>query len=245
MALIPGTLPNDTCYGTPQDLLELFAQYLDVPALALNSKVFFSNDEPNASDAIWFDTNTSANPILKIKIGGNWTDYVSNYVENATIVTAATGDYVLISDVSDSGNAKKVTAQSIANLAPTFVVADGSITAPKLSGNQTGSAPIFGVRAWVLYDGNAVGGSVLGSGNVSSVTDVGTGRLTLNFTVAMQDTNYALAGSGQRSAVSGDDPVVVGPWSLTPFTTTTCEIVSSNLGNNPENSPKLSAIILR
>lgn len=119
MALIPGTLPNDTCYGTPQDLLELFAQYLDIPALALNSKVFFSNTEPNASDAIWFDTNTVLNPILKIKIGGNWTDYVSNYVKNVTTKSVAgTGDYVLISDVSASGVAKKTTAQSIANLAP-------------------------------------------------------------------------------------------------------------------------------
>jgi hypothetical protein len=39
MALIPGTLPNDTCYGTPQDLLELFAQYLDTPAFSLNTYI--------------------------------------------------------------------------------------------------------------------------------------------------------------------------------------------------------------
>jgi hypothetical protein len=123
MALIPGTLPNDTCYGTPQDLLELFAQYLDVPALALNSKVFFSKEQPNAADAIWFDTNTTLNPILKIQINGNWTDYVSNYVKyvspNLTTKTVpGSGDYVIISDVSSSGVAKKTTAQAIANLAP-------------------------------------------------------------------------------------------------------------------------------
>jgi hypothetical protein len=39
MALIPGTLPSDTCYGTPQDLLELFAQYLDVPAFSFNTNI--------------------------------------------------------------------------------------------------------------------------------------------------------------------------------------------------------------
>ena len=31
MALIAGALPPDTCYGTPQQLLDLFAQYLSLP----------------------------------------------------------------------------------------------------------------------------------------------------------------------------------------------------------------------
>lgn len=31
MALISGSLPPQTCYGTPQQLLDLFAQYLSVP----------------------------------------------------------------------------------------------------------------------------------------------------------------------------------------------------------------------
>lgn len=31
MALISGALPPNTCYGTPQQLLDLFAQYLALP----------------------------------------------------------------------------------------------------------------------------------------------------------------------------------------------------------------------
>jgi len=31
MSLIPGELPAGTCYGTPQELLDLFAQYLTIP----------------------------------------------------------------------------------------------------------------------------------------------------------------------------------------------------------------------
>lgn len=31
MALIAGALPPNTCYGTPQQLLDLFAQYLALP----------------------------------------------------------------------------------------------------------------------------------------------------------------------------------------------------------------------
>jgi hypothetical protein len=125
MALIPGTLPSDTCYGTPQDLLELFAQYLDVPAFALNSKVIFSTSNPGATaaDAIWFDTTAATNPIMKIFVSGGFVDYVANYIKNvSTNLTTKTvvgaGDFILISDVSASGDAKKTTAQAIANLNP-------------------------------------------------------------------------------------------------------------------------------
>lgn len=31
MALISGALPPNTCYGTPQQLIDLFAQYLSLP----------------------------------------------------------------------------------------------------------------------------------------------------------------------------------------------------------------------
>jgi len=80
------------------------------------------------------------------------------------------------------------TAEAIAALAATTDVAAEL--------NATGSAPIYAARAWVKF--NAAGG-ILGSGNVSSVTDNGTGDYTVNFTTAMQDTNYAV------SATSGSD----------------------------------------
>ena len=41
------------------------------------------------------------------------------------------------------------------------------------------------------------------SGNVSSITDNGTGDYTINFTTAMPDTNYAVFTSGRPVAVSG------------------------------------------
>ena len=55
----------------------------------------------------------------------------------------------------------------------------------------------FGVRAWVVFDGN--NGSITNSGNaegnVSSVTRHGTGNYTVNFTNAMPDTEYTVTGS--------------------------------------------------
>ena len=53
----------------------------------------------------------------------------------------------------------------------------------------TGSAPYYGARAWCDLDGTGTA-TVDASGNISSVTDNGTGDYTLTFTTALPDTNY-------------------------------------------------------
>ena len=61
--------------------------------------------------------------------------------------------------------------------------------------NASGSAPVYACRAWVSWDGGATAVStIFGSGNVSSVTDNGTGQSTINFTTALPNANYAVAG---------------------------------------------------
>ena len=120
MALIPGTLPNDTCYGTPQDLLELFAQYLDVPAFALSSKVVFSTTNTGfTSDIVWFDTTSATRPIMKITVSSSgFLDYVKNYITAAPVVTIVGADTVLILDASDSSNTKRGLVSDIVSLVP-------------------------------------------------------------------------------------------------------------------------------
>lgn len=68
-------------------------------------------------------------------------------------------------------------------------IADAAITAAKLDGAQSGSAPIYGARAWVNFNGTGTI-AIRGSGNVSSITDGGVGIYTVNFTTAMPDANY-------------------------------------------------------
>ena len=118
MALIPGTLPSDTCYGTPQDLLELFAQYLDVPAFALSSKVVFSATNTGfTSDIVWFDTTSATRPIMKITVSSSgFLDYVKNYITAAPVVTIVGADSVLILDASDSSNTKRGLVSDIVSL---------------------------------------------------------------------------------------------------------------------------------
>jgi len=80
----------------------------------------------------------------------------------------------------------------------------GDIPADRITDalNATGSAPIYACRAWVNFDGTGTV-SIRESGNVSSITDNGTGDYTINFTTAMEDASYA--GGGSASSGANDD----------------------------------------
>ena len=51
-------------------------------------------------------------------------------------------------------------------------------------------ATAYGCRAWVNFDG-AGSITIRGSGNISSITENGTGDFTLNFATAMPDVNFS------------------------------------------------------
>ena len=72
-------------------------------------------------------------------------------------------------------------------------------------GNQSGSAPIFGARAWVNFDGSRKSDGtavkdntnrfIRGSGNINYVLRTAVGKYTVVFNTPLQDENYALFGS--------------------------------------------------
>lgn len=70
-----------------------------------------------------------------------------------------------------------------------------AVTAAKLDGAQTGTAPIYGARAWVNFNGTGTV-AIRASGNVSSITDNGTGDYTVNFSTAMPDASYSVVFGG-------------------------------------------------
>jgi hypothetical protein len=51
------------------------------------------------------------------------------------------------------------------------------------------SAVAYGCRAWVNFNGTGTV-AIRGSGNVSSITDIATGKYRVNFTTALPDANY-------------------------------------------------------
>lgn len=62
-------------------------------------------------------------------------------------------------------------------------------------------AVAYGCRAWVNFNGTGTV-AIRSSGNVSSITDNGTGDYTVNFTTAMPDANYSV-GSACGDGASG------------------------------------------
>lgn len=70
-------------------------------------------------------------------------------------------------------------------------------------------ATAYGCRAWVNFNGTGTV-AIRASGNVSSITDNGTGNYTINFTNAMPDINYATTVNTQGSSTGS----IVGEWGL-------------------------------
>ena len=121
----------------------------------------------------------------------------------------------------------------------------GSITAADLDGAQTGSAPIYGCRAWVNFDGtkDTTGATstantnrlINASGNVTSVLRNSTGNYTVTFTTAMPDVNYAT----QLSLDSGNRHNVSSP------TTSNVTVVSYNTAGSVADVTGIYVTIIR
>jgi len=60
-------------------------------------------------------------------------------------------------------------------------------------------ATAYACRAWVAFNGTGTV-AIRASGNVSSITDYGTGDYGVNFTTNMPDTNYAVVGASVKSS---------------------------------------------
>lgn len=99
-----------------------------------------------------------------------------------------------------------------------------------------GSAPYYGARAWVNFNGTAVGSeagtvAIRASQNISSVTDNGVGSYTLNFTVPMQDSNFVVMGTSEHDAGTSVDWAVIDG-DVTTASPSNSSVRVNFLGNN-------------
>jgi hypothetical protein len=113
-----------------------------------------------------------------------------------------------VGDLSVSTNKIQDNAITTAKIAAGAVIpADLSTGAPswteagllQFNSGYGSVATAYGCRAWVNFNGTGTV-AIRASGNVSSITDNGTGNYTVNFTTAMPDTNYAVVCMGGDSA---------------------------------------------
>jgi len=102
----------------------------------------------------------------------------------------------------------------------TDMLAAAAVTDAKT--NLTGA-----VKAWIKFNGSGTV-AINGSGNISALTDNGTGDYTVTFTNAFSDTNYALVAAG--SANGGNGAIAINTSSQTPllYSTTQCRFCNSN-----------------
>jgi len=87
-----------------------------------------------------------------------------------------------------------------------------------------GSAAVaYGCRAWVNFNGTSTV-AIRASGNVTSITDNGTGDYTMNFTTAMPDANYCVCGT---TGTTFKGVTFTAPSPSAAFTTSSCRINAS------------------
>lgn len=204
------------------------------------------------TDAIIGTTLDVASGKLKIRSSGITSNEMG---ANSVVTTAIANSSVTTAKIANSTSTTTgVTTAKIADAnVTTAKIADSSITAPKLNGAQTGTAPIYGVRAWVRFDGtkNSSGGSdllntnrlILGSGNVSSVLKNESGDYTVTFTTPMPSANYVAA--GQRSFQNGDsvNVVIQGHGTVSP-TANAFRFYALTPSAQPSNSPDIQVMII-
>ena len=78
------------------------------------------------------------------------------------------------------------------NAATATTVADASVSATKLNGAQTGTAPIYGIRAYAVIQIGASRTIQSGAQNIDTATRVNGNNTDITFTTAMPNSNYVV-----------------------------------------------------
>jgi len=130
-----------------------------------------------------------------------------------------------------------------------FTSAGGFQFANAYMPNPVGTAPLFGVRAWVNFDASRDASGVTNalltnrfsrsSGNVTSVLKTATGKFTVTFTFAMSNANYTVISS---AGLSGSPRLACVD--RTTATTTSIEIETDDLGGNPANFTENNVMVI-
>lgn len=119
--------------------------------------------------------------------------------------------------------------------------------------DSTGTAPLFGVRAWVQFDANrdstntastaATNRWTYGKGNVASVLRNSAGDFTVTFTTAMPDTGYAVIIVPSRA--SSDTAGFIGNVTEGTISTTSFNFVMRTSNGTAIDRGNISVIVVR
>ena len=165
----------------------------------------------NAGDSVRFEQLPSASNLLPVASGGTGSANAAN--ARTALSAAASGanaDITSLTALSAGGlpNSSVLTAD----------IADAQITAPKLDGAQSGSAPIFAARAWGRFDGAT--GALLASGNITSVVRNSVGNYTVTIATDLADANGGIIATAVYSSacITTSSNITAGTFSVFSFT---------------------------
>ncbi len=134
-------------------------------------------------------------------------------------------------------------ASAVVGLTDTQTLTNKTLTTPSFNSAQvdtvSGTAPLYFARAWVNFNGTGVV-AIRASGNVSSITDNGTGDYTVNFTTVMPDADYT------ATITSGYHGVT---WGLiyfnAAFTTSACRFITTSPSETDVDNQIVCATFVR
>jgi len=136
-------------------------------------------------------------------------------------------------------------AGAVAGLTDTQTLTNKTLTSPTLTtpninsaqfATVSGTAPLHAARAWVNFQGTGTV-AIRASGNVSSITDNGTGDYTVNFTTAMPDADYSASMQLLQNAVRVFTTNGLAAGSL--------RIICRNLSEVPNDNDYICATVFR
>ena len=126
----------------------------------------------------------------------------------ATQAEMEAGTETAVRSMSPAGVAQAIAAQAVTEFASSGENAAGTVEGKAVDPigireafNATGSAPVYACRTWVNFNGTGTV-AIRASGNVSSITDNGTGNYTVNFLTNLPHENYAVCGQVRRNSAS-------------------------------------------
>jgi hypothetical protein len=167
----------------------------DFDNATLNNRTKLQTTTTNATTNVYVVPNGSSTS-AGVSVANN-----SSLTNASKIVMATNGstDTQIISGINGSGSYLPLSFYTNNTLGMQLD------TSGNLSFNSGyGSAAVaYGCRAWVNFNGTGVV-AIRASGNVTSITDNGTGNYTVNITTAMPDINYSVEITKQNIATNND-----------------------------------------
>ena len=181
-----------------------------------------------------------------IELGNGITSNSASYIDFHSSFPIIDNDARII---RESGANATLTISNIGTGAIVMSASSGVTFGSANMPNPSGSAPIYGIRAWVNFDASrdASGATnasntnrfIRSTGNVTSVLKTGAGKFTVTFTAAMPNTNYIVTSS---AGLAGSPRFACAD--RTTATTTSIEIETDDASGNPANFTENNVMVV-